>query len=82
MARPRHPNKEIESAVQYAEEQGWTCELSNGHAWSILRCAHHTRDGCQMGVWSTPKRPENHAKRIKRFVERCPHEEEDDDETV
>ena len=33
MSRPRHPNKAIESAVQYAESLGWVAEISNGHAW-------------------------------------------------
>jgi hypothetical protein len=34
--RPRHPNKEIEAAVQYAEVNGWTCTVLGGHAWGIL----------------------------------------------
>jgi hypothetical protein len=26
-----------------------------------------------MSVWSTPRNAENHAKQIKRIVDRCPH---------
>src|SRR5881227_3578283 len=38
MARPRHPNKEIEAAVRYAEARGWTLTPAKGHAWGRLRC--------------------------------------------
>jgi hypothetical protein len=34
MARSRHPNKDIEAAVQYAENQGWRC-IAAGH-WGRL----------------------------------------------
>jgi hypothetical protein len=71
--RPRHPNKEIESAVAYAEAHGWTWKKATGHAWARLLCAHHDRDGCQISVWSTPKVPEHHARAIMRAVDRCPH---------
>jgi hypothetical protein len=74
MARPRHPNKEIEAAVQYAEAHGWTCTLSKrGHAWGRLRCRHHQRGGCQLSVWSTPASPQDHADFLRRNVDRCPH---------
>lgn len=29
--RPRHPDKDIEDAVQYAENHGWTWRSSHGH---------------------------------------------------
>ena len=60
--RPRHPNKEIEAAVAYAEEQGWSWFKVKGHAWGKLNCARHDRNGCTVFVWSTPKVPENHAR--------------------
>ena len=58
--RSRHPNKEIEAAVQYAEANGWTCTVPGGHAWGILWCTHGRRGGCRFGVWSTPRSPDNH----------------------
>jgi hypothetical protein len=73
MGRPRHPNKHIERAVCYAESLGWRVEISNGHAWGHLLCPNSTREGCIVGVWSTPKNPENHARRITRDVDSCPH---------
>lgn len=34
-------------------------------------------------VWSTPRNPQNHAKQLRREVDRCPHkEEEKNDENV
>lgn len=76
MAKTSHPDKHIEAAVAYAELNGWTVKLSNGHAWARLLCAFHDREGCQISVWSTPKNCQNHAKAIMRGVERCPHEDQ------
>jgi hypothetical protein len=78
MPRPRHPNKEIEAAVKYAEERGWRFIEPGGsaHAWGRLFCPHNDRDGCRMSVWSTPRSPENHARQIRRVVARCSHGEE------
>jgi hypothetical protein len=82
-SRSRHPDKDIEAAVAYAEERGWTCFKVKGHAWGKLYCPHHDRDGCTVFVWSTPRSAGNHAKHIIREVNRCPHqEEEENDENV
>lgn len=81
MSRPRHPNKEIEDAVGYAELKGWVWR-KQGH-WGRLYCAHADRDGCQFGVNGTPRNPENHAKQIIRAVDRCPHKlKETSDEDI
>ena len=73
MSRPSHPDKHIESAVAYAELNGWTVKMSNGHAWARLFCAFADRDGCMLSVWSTPRNAQNHAKGLIRAVDRCPH---------
>lgn len=73
MARPRHPDKHIEAAVQYAESRGWRVQVSNGHAWGRLFCPDGTPAGCIISVWSTPRKPQNHARHIRREVDRCPH---------
>ncbi len=71
----RHPNKEIEAALAYAMSKGWSViKSAKGHCWGIIRCPHG-RGGCQKSVWSTPKSPEDHAKAIRRFVDKCPHQE-------
>lgn len=80
MGRPRHPNKEVEDAVSYAEANGWKWRKM-GH-WGRLFCAHADRDGCQIGVNGTPKNPESHAKQIRRAIDRCPHLEEPGNEDV
>lgn len=73
MARPRHPNKHIEAAIDHAEALGWRVETSNGHAWGFLLCPRQDRDGCSLAVWSTPRNPENHARQLSRAIDRCPH---------
>lgn len=69
----RHPKKEIHEALQYAILKGWVIiESKKGHCWGIIRCPHG-RGGCQKSIWSTPRNPGDHAKDIKRFVDKCPH---------
>ncbi len=73
MARGRHSNKEIEASLQYAESQDWDIvESARGHCWGVIRCPLG-RGGCQKSIWSTPRSPQNHAREIRRFVDRCPH---------
>ena len=72
MSRPRHPSKEIESAVREAESLGWTVHMSRGHSWGHLYCPRNARDGCRVAVWSTPRNTENHARGILRALSRCP----------
>ncbi|MFG0315286.1 MAG: hypothetical protein ACF8LL_14015 [Phycisphaerales bacterium] len=73
MSRPRHPKPEIEKAVQYAEQLGWTVRMASGHAWGRLYCPLSSREGCIISVWSTPRSPSNHARHIRNAVDRCPH---------
>lgn len=73
MPRPRHPNKHIEGAIQHAETLGWRVDVSGGHAWGRLYCPHASRTGCIVSVWSTPRKPEKHARYLRREIDRCPH---------
>lgn len=72
MARKRHPIKEIEAAVRYAETNGWgvVASGSSAHSWAKLRCVG---DCPQRSVWSTPSDPIAHARQIRAYVDRCPH---------
>jgi hypothetical protein len=71
--RPRHPNKHIEEAVSDAESLGWRVELSERHNWGILFCPERSREGHKIGVHSTPKVPEYHARHIRKRVAKCTH---------
>jgi hypothetical protein len=75
MARPRHPDKDIEAAVSFAIASGWHYVLSNGHAWCKLYCPNGQRShhGCILQVWFTPKNPHRFAQQIWRRVKKCPH---------
>lgn len=72
VARKRHPVKEIESAVRYAESNGWTVirSGSSAHSWAKVRCSG---DCPQRSVWSTPADPVAHARQLRGYVDRCPH---------
>jgi hypothetical protein len=73
--RLKHPNKEIEKAILYAEQNGWVYKASgkSAHAWGRLICPLHTREGHQMSVWLTPRSTFNHARQIKKLVDKCYH---------
>lgn len=77
--RPRHPDKNIEKVIAYAEQLGWRVEKSNGHAhcWGHLLCPLATRDGCTVFVYSTPRVPMNHARHIQKKIDSCPHGPDD-----
>ncbi len=77
--RKTHPNKELERAIQYAESQGWRYKKVGGsaHAWGRLLCPLKDREGCSMFVWSTPRNPETHAKRIRKRINLCSHDIEE-----
>lgn len=75
----RHPNKAIEAALAHARENGWTVIKSTGgsaHAWGVMRCSG---DCPQVSIYSTPRVPENHARALRRAVDRCPHDDEESD---
>jgi len=76
MTRPSHPKKEIETAIRYAESQGWQVTVGGAHAWGKLLCPYNDEECrcgifCRVGIWSTPKSADNHAKDIKRVVDNC-----------
>lgn len=76
MARARHPKKEIEGALRDAEAAGWTVTATpSGHRWGVIRCGETNRSGCQMSIWSTPRNTGIHARQVRRFIARCPHEQ-------
>ena len=78
----RHPKKEIHRALEYAASKGWiVLESKKGHCWGIIRCPFG-HGGCQKSIWSTPRSPQDHAKDIVRFVDKCVHvaEEREEDE--
>ncbi|MFU8820481.1 MAG: hypothetical protein ACNA8G_02890 [Gammaproteobacteria bacterium] len=76
MTRARHPDKDVESAVRYAELHGWRVETARGHAWGRMYCPFND-SGCRQGefcmasIWSTPRNPAIHARQIRRVVDRC-----------
>lgn len=81
--REKHPHKEIEAALCYAEEKGWTVVECSGHPWGSLRCPNNRSDCrcglfCQMSIWSTPGNPEGHARQLRQKVDGCIYNDEGD----
>ncbi len=76
MARKRHPKKEIEAALRYAESHGWQVEVGGSHSWGKIYCPYNDKDCrcgefCVSSIWSTPRNLVNHANQIKRVVDNC-----------
>ncbi|MGH8993895.1 MAG: hypothetical protein ACRDZ7_20475 [Acidimicrobiia bacterium] len=74
--RDRHQKKDVEKALQYAEDEGgFTVRpIHSGHVWGAIHCP---ADVCVLRVHSTPRNEGNEAKRIRRFVDRCDHKEKE-----
>jgi hypothetical protein len=76
MTRAKHPNKEIEAALQHAEAKKWEVQIGGSHAWGKMYCPINTKD-CRCGefcitsIWSTPRSPFNHASALRRVVDKC-----------
>src|ERR1700722_13930225 len=74
--RSRHPSKEIEAALSYAEVCGWRVILLSGYAWGKIQCPWNDdecRCGtfCQESIWRTPRVPDHVARTIRRVVDGC-----------
>lgn len=74
MAR-RHPHKEIDAAIRYAESRGWRFSKSAGqaHAYGKLYCRGASRGACVVTVYGTPRNPAGHARYLRRRVDGCEH---------
>lgn len=74
MTRTRHPNKDVESAIQHAEDNGWT--VREGGKFGFLYCPYNDAEcrcgtRCKAGIWHTPKNPGTHAKQLRQVVDGC-----------
>lgn len=67
----RHPHKDIRKAIKDAEHADWKTDRAKGagHRWGTLSCG----SGCEVAIWSTPRRPDDIAKRIREATEKCDH---------
>lgn len=78
MHRKRHSKKEVEEAIQYAEQHNWKIVVGGGHAWGKMYCPINDKacrcgEFCITSINSTPKNAGNHAKLIRRVVDNCKH---------
>jgi hypothetical protein len=83
MVRKKHPKKEVEEALNYAEVFGWSIEIGGAHAWGKMYCPYNDKncrcgEFCITSIWSTPKNSTNHAKQIKRVVANCTKRQADE----
>ncbi len=71
MVMKKHPNKAIQSAIEYAIAHGWHFHPSSGHAFGRQVCGYPEHPLHQMSIWSTLRVPENHAKQIRCKIDSC-----------
>jgi hypothetical protein len=81
-----YASKEIEGVLQELETLGWNLIEGKGHCWGILRCPADPdcRCGafCQISVWSTPKSPQQHARKLRQKALACVRLKENDEGCV
>jgi hypothetical protein len=74
VSKGRHPKKPIADALADVARDGLdVLEVHRGHRWGMLVC---TVCGADLALWSSPRVPEDTAKRVRRFDVRHRHEEE------
>jgi len=67
---PKHPKKEINEALDHADSLGLVVErTSAGHKWGRIVCV----EGEWVAVWSTPRSPFAHARRLRKWADRHVH---------
>jgi hypothetical protein len=71
----RHPNKHIQASIEYSVSRGSQVEKAAGHAhiWGFIVCPWASRGGCRFNIHSTPRVPERHARKLRKYVDACPH---------
>ena len=76
---PRHPNKDIREAIEYAVSKGWRIEKAGprAHVWGRALCMEQSRAGHIFNIHSTPRNPISHARKLQRYVDACEHISED-----
>jgi hypothetical protein len=72
-----HSKKEVRKALDDAVAAGFEVKPTDahGHSWGYIDCPHPECPQRQW-VWSTPADQDDHARQIRRFVERHRHEAE------
>ena len=63
---PKHPKKEVNAALDYADSLQFAVERTvAGHKWGRIMCT------CRawVSVWSTPRSPDNHGRQLRRWVD-------------
>lgn len=84
MARKSHPNKDIEKALKYAEQKGWIIKVGSSHAWGQMRCPYNEKSCrfgkfCQISIWSTPRNPQSMIRQVRKVVDKCTVETDDNE---
>ena len=79
--RSKHPCKEIETVLRFAEDCGWRVEPGGSHAWGRMYCPRNDSccrcgEFCIASIWSTPRNATNHARAILRVVKNCIYSED------
>ena len=85
MPRKKHSKPEIEKALCYAESHNWRVEVGGSHAWGKIYCPYNDKtcrcgEFCITSIWSTPKNAGTHAKQIKRVVDNCRRNSQENEE--
>jgi hypothetical protein len=71
-----HVAGESPPSFYHAFHHSQQASVVGSHAWGKIYCQFGHSD-CWMMIWSTPRNPENHAKRIRTIVDAWPGPDEE-----
>jgi hypothetical protein len=73
VGRWSHSKQQVRDALDdaYAAKLS-VCETHAGHRWGYVECKEC---GQSVSVWSTPRDADNHAKQLRRFMQRHGHDD-------
>jgi hypothetical protein len=70
---PRHQKKDIQVALKYAREQGWSLRKGTGHLWGTIYCSRDANNSCLIKIYGTGANPSEGRKRVLEVITSCEH---------
>src|SRR5260370_41871474 len=73
---PSIPTRKLKRQFSVRKTRDWRVTSSKGHAWGKMYCPFNDPEcrcglHCITSIWSTPRKPQVHARDLRRKVDKC-----------